>query len=129
MDPVGLQTPYKSLRLGDVRFSDGDEMAHVYISAFWNDPFHQSLFPDMPFEKQVAGVISRWPRNFGDLSALYKKVVDTETGDIVSYSKWTFANTAVGGELRKPDRGILAEAAAPGNDAEWIIWAIHSRSP
>ncbi len=88
--------------LRDVDFADGVEMQHVYISAFFDDKFNQTLFPGMSYDQLVNGAISRWQRNYGDLSGHYKKVVDTETGKIVSYSKWEFVNTTAGGELRKP---------------------------
>jgi len=90
------------LELQDVKFRDGDAIAYVSISAFFNDPFQQTLFPGMSFDNQVAGIKSRWPRNCGDMSAHYKKVVDTETGEVVSYSKWGFSSTNSGGELKRP---------------------------
>ncbi len=89
--PLVLQNPV---------FADGPAMGHLYISAFVNDEFHRASFPGMSFEKQVAGAVSRWPNNYGDISSTYKKVVDTDTGRIVSYSKWCFVNTDVS-ELRK----------------------------
>jgi hypothetical protein len=91
-----------SFRLQDADFKDGKAIANVSISAFFDDPFQKSLYPGMPFEKQVAGVMSRWPNNYGDISAHYKIVVDTDSGEVVSYSKWTFAFTDAGGALRKP---------------------------
>ena len=90
------------LLLQNVNFGDGEAIANIYISAFFDDPFQRTLFPDMLFEKQVAGVISRWPNNYIDISACYKKVVDTESGEIVGYSKWTFAFTVAGEVLKEP---------------------------
>ena len=78
------------LELQDVSFGDGEAISHVYISAFYDDPFQRTLFPGLSFEKQVAGAISRWPNNYSELPSIYKKVVDTETGEVVSYSKWLF---------------------------------------
>ncbi|PVH81203.1 hypothetical protein DL98DRAFT_559951 [Cadophora sp. DSE1049] len=90
------------LILQDANFADGEAIANVYISAFFDDPFQRTLFPGMPFDQQVAGVISRWPNNYGDISAFYKKVVDTDSGETVGYSKWGFAFTDVGEVLRWP---------------------------
>lgn len=90
------------LQLQEADFKDGKAIANVYISAFFDDPFLKSLYPGMPFEKQVAGVISRWPNNYGDISAHHKIVVDIDSGEVVSYSKWSFAFTNAGGALRKP---------------------------
>ncbi|KAL5325712.1 hypothetical protein ACEPPN_006842 [Leptodophora sp. 'Broadleaf-Isolate-01'] len=90
------------LIIQDVTFADGEAIANIYISAFFDDPFQRTLFPDMPFDKQVTGVISRWPNNYGDISAFYKKVVDTDSGEIVGYSKWGFAFTDAGEILKRP---------------------------
>ncbi|KAH6718100.1 hypothetical protein BKA61DRAFT_572169 [Leptodontidium sp. MPI-SDFR-AT-0119] len=90
------------LIIQDVTFVDGEAIANIYICAFFDDPFQRTLFPDMPFDKQVAGVISRWPNNYGDISAFYKKVVDTDSGEIVGYSKWGFAFTDAGEILKRP---------------------------
>lgn len=89
------------LLLQEVGFGDGDSIANIYISAFFTDPFQQTLFPNMPFDAQVTGVKSRWPNNYGDISAFYKKVIDTETGETVGYSKWAFAFTDAGEVLRR----------------------------
>lgn len=90
------------LELQDVYFSDGDSIQNVYISAFINDRFNQTLYPGMTFDQLIAGSKSRWPRNYGNLSAYYRKVVDTDTGEVVSYSKWAFENTTARGQLQKP---------------------------
>ncbi len=97
------------LELQDVEFGDGKEIAYVYISAFYDDPFQKTLYSGMSFDKQVTGVISRWRSNFGDLSAHYKKVVDTDTGKIVSYSKWSLAFTNGGPTLGRPKGGLELE--------------------
>jgi hypothetical protein len=90
------------LQFQEADFMDGKAIANVCISAFFDDPFQKSLYPRKPFDKQVAGVISRWPNNYGDISAHYKIVVDTDTGEVVSYSKWSFAFTDAGATLRTP---------------------------
>ncbi|PMD54260.1 uncharacterized protein K444DRAFT_667850 [Hyaloscypha bicolor E] len=75
------------LQFQEADFKDGKAIANVCISAFFDDPFQKSLYPGKPFDKQVAGVISRWPNNYGDISAHYKVVVDTDTSEVVSYLK------------------------------------------
>lgn len=75
------------------RFEDGPALANAYISAFYGDPFHDTLIRDVPLDRQVAGVIKRFPRNFVRLTNHYRKVVDTDTGAVVSYAKWGLANT------------------------------------
>ncbi|KAK0118678.1 hypothetical protein ONS96_011765 [Cadophora gregata f. sp. sojae] len=90
-----------SLILQDVNFADGEAIANIYISAFFDDPFQRTLFPDMPFDQQVAGVVSRWPNNYGDISAFYKKVIGTTSGETVGYSKWGLAFTDAGQVLKR----------------------------
>ncbi|KAJ9138120.1 hypothetical protein NKR23_g8757 [Pleurostoma richardsiae] len=53
------------LKVQDVKYADGPPMENMYIRSFFDDPFHRTLFPDMPFDKQVAGVVKRWPSNYG----------------------------------------------------------------
>ncbi|KAF7515107.1 hypothetical protein G7054_g14759 [Neopestalotiopsis clavispora] len=89
------------LELQHVDFADGPAMQRAYIDAFYGDEFNKTLFPGMSYDQLLEGAISRWPRNYGALGAHYKKVVDTNTGEIVSYSKWAFANTQAGGQLPK----------------------------
>lgn len=98
------------LVLEDVGFEDGDAIAKICISAFFDDPFQKTLYPGMPFDKQVAGVVSRWPRNYGDVCDHYKKVTETDSGETVSYSKWSFAFTDAAGALRKPSGGIFRDS-------------------
>ncbi|POR35571.1 Uncharacterized protein TPAR_04246 [Tolypocladium paradoxum] len=75
------------------RFEDGPALANAYISAFYGDPFHDTLIQDVPFDRQVAGVIKRFPHNFVRPTVHYRKVVDTDTGAVVSYAKWGLDNT------------------------------------
>ncbi|KAE9370584.1 hypothetical protein N431DRAFT_468621 [Stipitochalara longipes BDJ] len=90
------------LQLQEADFSDGEAIANICIRAFFDDPFQKSLFPGIPFDEQVAGVFSRWPNNYGDMSARYKIVVDTDSSKVVSYSKWAFVNTDAGAVVKKP---------------------------
>ena len=90
------------LQLQDADFSDGKAIANIFVSAFFDDPFQKALYPGMSFDKQVAGVFSRWPNEYGNIAAHYKIVVDTDSGEIVSYSKWEFVFTDAGASLRKP---------------------------
>ncbi|KAG4434779.1 hypothetical protein IFR05_009740 [Cadophora sp. M221] len=87
----------------DVEFADGPAIAYVHISAFFDDPFQQTLFPNMSFEEQLVGMNARWPSDYSDSSLFWKKVVDTDSGDIVGYSKWTFGFTDAGGIRERPN--------------------------
>jgi hypothetical protein len=90
------------LELRDVEFSDGEAMSYVYIIGFFDDPFNKMLFPGVSFETLLAGANYNWLRNYSDVDSHYMKVVDTATGEVVSYSKWGFVNTTAGDQLRKP---------------------------
>ncbi|CZR60204.1 uncharacterized protein PAC_10100 [Phialocephala subalpina] len=90
------------LELQEVDLSDSPALANVQISAFFNDPFQKSLYPGMSFESQLVGLIARWPANYHDFVGHWKKVIDTETGEVVSWSKWAFEFTDAGAELQGP---------------------------
>ncbi|KAI0144352.1 hypothetical protein GGR57DRAFT_332995 [Xylariaceae sp. FL1272] len=85
--------------LRDVDFEDGPAISHLHVSAFYDDIFNQTLFPGVSFDGLLANTISRWPQNYADRGCRFKKVVDTATGEIVSYSKWSFFNTPSSIEL------------------------------
>jgi len=87
------------LQLQQASFSDGKVIATICIGAFFDDPFQKSLYPEMSFDEQVAGVLSRWPNDYAEVSTHFKIVVDTEYDEVVSYSKWVFVNTDAGGTL------------------------------
>ncbi|KAH7336224.1 hypothetical protein BKA65DRAFT_29898 [Rhexocercosporidium sp. MPI-PUGE-AT-0058] len=90
------------LLLQDVQFADGPAICNIHISAFFDDPFQQTLFPNMTFEKQLADMNARWPGDYGDTSFTWKKVVDTNSGEIVGYSKWAFMFTRARGGRERP---------------------------
>lgn len=95
------------LILKDANFHDGRAMASISMDAFFEDRMQQSLFPGMSKEKRIKRLIDRWPQNYGDLSKQYKKVIDSETGAVVSYASWTFAFTDAGGLRKLSGRSIF----------------------
>jgi hypothetical protein len=97
------------LQLQDADFNDGNAIANIFVSAFFDDPFQKSLYPGMLFDQQVAVVFSRWPNEYCNISAHYKKVVDSDSGEIVSYSKWQFVFTDAGASLRR-SKGLYSPA-------------------
>lgn len=89
------------LELRDADFTDGPAIECVYLKAFYEDEFNKSLFPGMSFDDLLADAIARWPQNYSASGVYYKKVVDTDTDEIVSYSKWSFENAGDDGHLPK----------------------------
>ena len=78
-----------------MKFGDGAAYANTYISAFSNDAYSRASFPGVTFDERVAGVISRWPKRYGEDFNVYKKVVDTDTGELISWIKIEFENTDI----------------------------------
>lgn len=76
------------LRLEEVDFSDGAELALVQTAAQAEDELNQALHPGLSFDAALAATKARWPSVYGFGSWHYKKVVDVETGKIVSFSRW-----------------------------------------
>ena len=74
----------------------------TYLSApFSMTHFRSPCIQGYHLIKQVAVILSRWPNEYGNFSAHYKIVVDTDSGEIVSYSKWEFVFTDAGASLRR----------------------------
>ncbi|GFP57876.1 hypothetical protein TASIC1_0009021300 [Trichoderma asperellum] len=75
------------LQLEDMAFKDGAAYAHTYVTSFQNDAYSRASYADQTFDQRVAGVIRRWPKNYGQTLVTYKKVVDMDTGELVSWVK------------------------------------------
>jgi hypothetical protein len=82
-------------QLEDVTFKDAAAYAHTYVSSFHSDRYSRASFAGQTSEQRIAGVISRWPKNYGEPLIVYKKVTDTDTGELVSWIKIAFENTDV----------------------------------
>lgn len=78
------------LELEDMTFKDGAAYAHTYITSFQSNAYSRASYADQTFDQRVAGVIRRWPKNYGQTLVTYKKVVDTDSGELVSWVKIGF---------------------------------------
>lgn len=83
-------------------FKDGAAYAHTYITSFQSNAYSRASYADQTFDQRVAGVIRRWPKNYGQKLVAYKKVVDTDTGELVSWVKIGFENTDIDPKLFAP---------------------------
>ncbi|EHK19603.1 uncharacterized protein TRIVIDRAFT_68003 [Trichoderma virens Gv29-8] len=83
------------LQLEDMRFGDAAAYANTYATSFNSDPYSRASFAHETFDERVAGLIRRWPKNYSEALNIYKKVVDTETGELVGWVKIGFQNTDI----------------------------------
>ncbi|KAL7900311.1 acyl-CoA N-acyltransferase [Trichoderma sp. SZMC 28014] len=90
------------LHLEDMTFKDGAAYAHTYITSFQTNAYSRTSYADQTFDQRVAGVIRRWPKNYGQTLVAYKKVVDTDSGELVSWVKVGFENTDIDPKLFAP---------------------------
>lgn len=94
------------LKLDNVDFADGDELAAVQAAADADNALVQALHPGLSLDEAVAAAKERWASVYGFSSWCYKKVVDADTGKIVAYARW-----GVDEEYRKdlpPVTGMLS---------------------
>ncbi|QYT06154.1 N-acetyltransferase domain-containing protein [Trichoderma simmonsii] len=93
------------LQLEDMKFGDAEAYANTYATSFNTDPYSRASFADQTYDERVAGLIRRWPKNYCEALNAYKKVVDTDTGELVGWVKIGFQNTDI-----DPDRFTPADA-------------------
>ncbi|KAI8944779.1 hypothetical protein F4801DRAFT_585076 [Xylaria longipes] len=113
------------LELQDVGFEDGAAISQLHVSVFYDDIFSKSLFPDVSLRSLLVDAVARWPQEYNEFGCHYKKVVDTATGEIVSFSKWKFINTPenieLPGQIGVPDTYVPSSPRAPeGRDNQFI---------
>lgn len=75
-------------RLEEVNFADGDELATVQGTAQVDNALLRLLHPNLSTEDAIANMKQRWLSVYGFSSWYYNKVVDTESGKIVGFSRW-----------------------------------------
>lgn len=90
------------LQLENMTFKDGAAYAHTYVTSFQSNAYSRASFADQTFDQRIAGVIRRWPKNYGQTLVAYKKVVDTDTGELVGWVKIGFENTDIDPKLFAP---------------------------
>ncbi|KAL7929863.1 acyl-CoA N-acyltransferase [Trichoderma chlorosporum] len=93
------------LQLEDMSFGDAAAYANTYATSFNTDAYSRASFSNETFDERVAGLIRRWPKNYSEALNVYKKVIDTDTGELVSWVKIGFQNTDF-----DPDRFTPADA-------------------
>lgn len=83
-----------NLQVKDMKYGDVEAYAETYIAAFWgghNAPADSDARKS--YQDRVAGAVSRWNRNYAMPLSLYKKVVDTNSGRLVSFIKFEYVYT------------------------------------
>lgn len=103
------------LQVEDMAFKDGEAYADTYARSFWDDAFSKASFAGISFDERVAGILRRWPRNYAERFNTYKKVVDTDTGELVSWLKIEYENTGIDPDLFAPTGIVYAIASGSMN--------------
>ncbi|CEJ92612.1 hypothetical protein VHEMI08251 [[Torrubiella] hemipterigena] len=85
------------LQFQDMTYGDATAFATAYILSF------ERLHAARPVDEKITGVISRWPRNYSEPFNIYKKIVDSETGMLVSWIKVSLDNTNLDPKLFYPN--------------------------
>ncbi|KAI1199111.1 hypothetical protein F5X97DRAFT_132753 [Nemania serpens] len=101
------------LELHDADFEDGEALSLLHLSVFYDDIFNKTLFPGVSFQSLLAAAIARWPQEYSEPGFHYKKVVDTATGEIVSFTKWRFINTPE--DLKLPGQTGVPSSNVPSS--------------
>jgi hypothetical protein len=72
-------------------FDDGPAIAKVHISAFWTDPTWVVIWPGKTREYVISQSACRMSHTLlsDRTHRRHQKVVETETGAVVGYSRWT----------------------------------------
>lgn len=76
------------LRLQEVDFADGNDLALVQTRAQADDKLIKSLHPGLSFDDALTATKERWPSIYGFGPWHYKKAVDVDTGKAVGLSRW-----------------------------------------
>lgn len=76
------------LQLQNVDFSDGDELAAVQITSNSENQMLEAFNPGLDYETKLAAAKERWPSIYGFGPFYVQKVVDADTGKVVSVGRW-----------------------------------------
>lgn len=98
-------------RLEEVDFTDGDELATVQGTAQADNALLRLLHPNLSTADAIANIKQRWLSVYGFSSWYYKKAVDTESGKIVGFSRWTMSDNYR--EMLPPVKGIPEGTEVP----------------
>lgn len=105
------------LALKPVCFADGDAVSYIMTEAFFADRMQQRLYPGVPMATKLENWKARWPKYYSAPSTLYSKIVDSETGEAVSFAKWEFVS------IDADD--VLPNASGMGLLLKLISWLLY----
>lgn len=80
------------LTLKPARFDDGDAIAHIMAESFFSMRIQQRLFPNVSLETKTENQRMQWSQRYSASNVRHNKIVDDETGEVVSYANWEFVN-------------------------------------
>ncbi len=115
------ETPGNAFAITQVAAADGPALAATNIPAFWADPHWRLSWRHRTLDYHISQVALRYPRNLlrNRATARHQKAVDTVTGEILGYARWSIPASA-GNPSEKEDNGGLTwpEALIPAVSAE-----------
>lgn len=80
------------LTLKPARFDDGDGVSHIMAELFFSMHIQQRLFPGVSLETKTENQKMQWPTKYSAANVRHNKIVNGETGEVVSYANWEFVN-------------------------------------
>ncbi|KAJ6780331.1 hypothetical protein PWT90_05328 [Aphanocladium album] len=81
-----------TLKLQPVCFADGDITSRIFAQSFYAMRIQQRLFPNVSLEVKTENAIKKWPFNYSRPNTVHFKIVNGDTGEVVSFAAWEFFN-------------------------------------
>ncbi|AEO70730.1 uncharacterized protein THITE_2122428 [Thermothielavioides terrestris NRRL 8126] len=116
--------PNNGFTITQVTVADGPALAATNIPAFWADPHWRLDWRHRTLEYHISQVALRYPRTLlrNRTTARHQKAVDTATGEILGYARWTipepYATVNTAGDHQGDGSPAWPEAQVPAVSAE-----------
>ena len=119
-----------------IDMQDVPALSEMMMRAFWDDPHWALVWPGMTVEEVIEGHNHRLPYNLitGREKFRYQKAIDTDSGEIVGYSRWLLPSKIQRNEKQEPGfwKGAMIQEPTPEQrkaiEAEWKSTTINGRT-